>query len=144
MATTVQESRAFAENVTGYRFRNGDLLLAALVAAKHKRMALVGDAVLKIAILDDWYYDGTTIGRDRAQPAAKIGREATLQAWARQVDLGPLIYLNAGQVPGGISARQLSDAVEALIMAIWLDTGKDLDVIKQVIRTMDLASFANV
>lgn len=35
----------------------------ALVAANHKRMALVGDAVLKIAILDEWYDDGTNIGR---------------------------------------------------------------------------------
>lgn len=74
----------------------------------------------------------------------KLAENATLQAWARQVDLGPLIVLNAGQVPGNISPRQLSDAVEALILAIWLDSGKELDVIKQVIRTMDLASFVSV
>lgn len=35
----------------------------ALVAANHKRMALVGNAVLQIGILDDWYDDGTNIGR---------------------------------------------------------------------------------
>ncbi|KAI6816190.1 hypothetical protein KC332_g10751 [Hortaea werneckii] len=142
MATTLDEERNFIERVTGHRLRSEDLLQTALIAFYHKRMALVGDAVLKVAILDDWYDDGTTIetGHKLQQ---KMAENATLQAWARQAGLGPLICLNAGQVPGSISSRQLSDAVEALTGAIWLDTGKDLDVIKQVIRTMDLASFAS-
>ncbi|KAI6858338.1 hypothetical protein KC323_g7003 [Hortaea werneckii] len=142
MAATLDEERNFIERVTGHRFRSEDLLQTALIAFYHKRMALVGDAVLKIAILDDWYDDGTTIEKGHSIQQ-KLAENATLQAWARQVDLGPLITLNGGQPRGSISSRQLSDAVEALILAIWLDTGKDLDVIKQVIRTMDLASFAS-
>ncbi|KAI7334507.1 hypothetical protein KC315_g3723 [Hortaea werneckii] len=143
MAAALEEERRFIERVTGYRFRGVDLLQEALIAFYHKRMALLGDAVLKIAILDDWYDEGTTIEKGH-KLQQKLAENATLQAWARQVDLGPLIVLNAGQVPGNISPRQLSDAVEALILAIWLDSGKELDVIKQVIRTMDLASFVSV
>ncbi|GAB1734925.1 hypothetical protein NU219Hw_g4t1 [Hortaea werneckii] len=143
MAAPLERERRFIERVTGYRFRSEDLLQTALIAFYHKRMALVGDTVLKTAILDDWYEEGTTVERGH-NLQQKLAENATPQAWARQVDLGPLIVLHAGQVPGNISSRQLSDAVEALILAIWLDTGKDLDVIKQVIRTMDLASFASV
>lgn len=63
MAAALEEERRFIERVTGYRFRSVDLLQEALIAFYHKRMALVGDAVLKIAILDDWYGEGTTIGK---------------------------------------------------------------------------------
>ncbi|KAI7091632.1 hypothetical protein KC356_g470 [Hortaea werneckii] len=141
MAATLEEQRSFVERVTGYRFQSEILLQKALVAFYHKRHPLVGDAILKVAILDDGYYDGTTIGTGH-NLQQKLAENATLQAWARQVDLGQLIILNPGQVAGRISSRQLSDAVEALILAIWLDADKDLDVIKQVIATMDLVSFA--
>ncbi|KAI6788608.1 hypothetical protein KC363_g4606 [Hortaea werneckii] len=140
MAATLEEQRSFIERVTGYRFQSEDLLQTSLVAFYHKRMALVGDAILKVAILDDWYDDGTTIQTGHTLQQ-KLAENATLQAWARQVDLGPFIALNGGQPPGSISSRQLSDAVEALVLAIWLDAGKDLDVIKQVIRIMNLVSF---
>lgn len=68
--------RQYIESVIGYHFVQPQLLDEALLAAGasvarknthgpsegNKRLALVGDAALQLAILDGWYSDGTSTG----------------------------------------------------------------------------------
>lgn len=62
------QTHAFVERSTEYAFVDGVLLLHAIDASgmyrtdSNKRLALLGDAVLRQVILDDWYITGATIG----------------------------------------------------------------------------------
>ena len=65
------------ECIIDYHFTNSGLLEEAMQAAGasdskkiagsdregNKRLALVGDAVLRLVILDEWYPDGTNTGK---------------------------------------------------------------------------------
>lgn len=71
------------EKIIGYEFTNTELREEALLAAGasisdpaidgdprgNKRLALVGDAVLQLLILEKWYGQGTDTGK---QPLARI------------------------------------------------------------------------
>lgn len=66
-----------AENIIDYHFANPEMLKEALQAAGasvsdksvgddregNERLALVGDALLRLVILDDWYLGGTSTGK---------------------------------------------------------------------------------
>ena len=62
---------AGVEAIIGYRFKDRSLLIEALhVTGRRsrnsyvgsKRLALLGDAVLKLALVEPWYQEGTTTG----------------------------------------------------------------------------------
>ena len=68
---------AIVEKIILHQFEDNHLLTEALEAAgahKHsdtksekdegnKRLAMIGDALIRLAILDDWYPNGATIGK---------------------------------------------------------------------------------
>ena len=72
--------------ILGYDFRNPQLLLEALKTAGsgfnlrqgsagldgNKRVAQVGSAILKLAILDDWYHSGATRGNADLSPMLHV------------------------------------------------------------------------
>ena len=65
------------ENIINYHFTSHEILKQALQAAGtsvsdpsvsgdregNKRLALVGDALLRLVILDEWYPEGTSTGK---------------------------------------------------------------------------------
>ena len=60
---------ASIEAIIGYRFMDRSLLIEALsIRGKHNKLdgngklALLGDAVLRLAVLDPWYQEGTITG----------------------------------------------------------------------------------
>lgn len=68
MALRMRNPTQFAQNTLGYTFLDADLLFEALDTTglrspeSNQRLAMLGDAILKLIILNDWYLTGTPKG----------------------------------------------------------------------------------
>ena len=92
----------------------------------YERLEFLGDAVLQYHVsryIFDLYPD-LPEGR-LTKLRAKLVREESLARFARELDLGPLIYLGAGEVNNGGRDRDsvLADIFEAFMGAICHDCG---------------------
>jgi len=124
----------FAEHV----FRNPALLAQALThrsagTPHNERLEFLGDAILGALIAEALYAqwpaaDEGTLTRARAE----LVRESSLAAIARELDLGARLVLGPGEMKSGGHRRDsiLSDALEAVIAAVYLDS--DLDTCRRV------------
>lgn len=126
------------ENKIGYTFKNKDLLLNALThtsfANEHKykkmkdneRLEFLGDAVLEMVSSEFLYKNMDNMPEgDMTKLRASLVCEPTLAIDARQIGLDDFIYLGKGEEATGGRKRDsiVSDAFEALIGAIFLDSG---------------------
>lgn len=117
----------------GHRFADTGLLERALThrsagAPHNERLEFLGDALLGLiaaeALFGRWpKADEGAMTRARAE----LVRESTLARIARRLDLGPRLKLGPGEMKSGGHRRDsiLSDALEAVIAAIYLDAGLD-------------------
>ncbi len=126
------------QHVIGYKFRDQELLMSALMHSsyanevhlpKHKcneRLEFLGDAVLEL-ISSEFLFFG-----NRKTPEGELTRmrasmvcEPSLAFCAREMKLGEYLLLGKGEeVTGGRNRDSItSDALEALIGAIYLDGG---------------------
>lgn len=122
----------------GYRFRDQELLQSALMHSsytnekhlpKHKcneRLEFLGDAVLELVSSEFLFFE------DRKRPEGELTRmrasmvcEPSLAFCAREIKLGDYLLLGKGEEATGGRQRDsvISDALEALIGAIYLDGG---------------------
>lgn len=125
------------ENVLGYQFKDSQLPLQALTHKSYsneqaegtlhnERLEFLGDAVLELAV-SEWVYShypdipegGLT--RIRSEVVCEVG----LAAIARKLRLGDGLRLGKGEEKSGgrDKASLLSDALEALLGAIYCDGG---------------------
>ncbi len=123
----------------GHAFRDPDLLLQALThrsagAPHNERLEFLGDAILGALVAEALYAqwpaaDEGTLTRARAE----LVRESSLAAVARELDLGARLVLGPGELKSGGHRRDsiLSDALEAVIGAVYLDS--DLDTCRRVV-----------
>lgn len=114
----------------GHSFRDAGLLEQALThrsahARHNERLEFLGDALLNLFVGEALYAhwpqaDEGALTRARAE----LVRESTLAGIARGMDLGPRIVLGPGEMKTGGHRRDsiLSDTLEALIAAIYLDS----------------------
>ena len=122
----------------GYTFRDRALLENALMhssyANEHRmkklsdneRLEFLGDAVLEIVTSDFLYHEHTDVPEgELTRVRASIVCEQTLAFCTRAIDLGKYLYLGKGEdLTGGRNRKSiLSDALEAVIGAIFLDGG---------------------
>lgn len=126
------------QNKIGYHFRDKDLLLSALMHSsytnekklpKHKcneRLEFLGDAVLELISSEFLFFS------NRKMPEGELTRlrasmvcEPSLAFCAREIQLGSYLLLGKGEENTGGRKRDsvISDALEALIGAIYLDGG---------------------
>ena len=117
----------------GHVFRDPGLLAQALThrsagAPHNERLEFLGDAVLGALIAEALFArcpgaDEGTLTRARAE----LVRESSLAAVARDLDLGSRLVLGPGEMKSGGHRRDsiLSDALEAVIAAVYLDAGLD-------------------
>lgn len=117
----------------GHRFNDQGLLSQALThrsagAPHNERLEFLGDALLGLIAAEALYQrwpraDEGAMTRARAE----LVRESTLAKIARRLDLGPRLVLGPGEMKSGGHRRDsiLSDALEAVIAAIYLDAGMD-------------------
>lgn len=117
----------------GYRFTDPGLLLQALThrsagAPHNERLEFLGDGIVNLMVAELLYQrwpraDEGALTRARAE----LVREAALAVVARELQLGARLVLGPGEMKSGGHRRDsiLSDALEAVVAAIYLDCGYD-------------------
>lgn len=129
----------------GYTFQNIALAEQALTHRSHsaqhnERIEFLGDSIVNFIIAEALYrrFPKTREG-ELTRMRATLIRTETLAAIAREMDLGEFIRLGSGEMKSGGKRRDsiLADVLEALIGAIFLDSG--IDTCRQII----LAWFEN-
>ncbi len=126
------------EKKIGYDFRDKDLFCRALThssyANEHRlaksgcneRLEFLGDAVLELVCSDYLYRsDSERPEGEMTKIRASIVCEATLALCAEDLELGEYLLLGKGEESTGGRTRPsvVSDAMEALIGAVYLDGG---------------------
>lgn len=126
------------EKKAGYTFQDFSLFKQALThssyANEHKRekihdnerLEFLGDAVLEIVSSEFLYFQYPNLPEgDMTKLRASIVCEPTLALCTRELDLGAYLLLGKGEERTGGRYRDsiVSDAMEALIGAIYLDGG---------------------
>ncbi len=126
------------QEVIGYRFQDEDLLRQALTHSSYanehhlpklynyERLEFLGDAVLEIITSEFLYREHPTWPEgEMTKMRASIVCEPTLAFCTRSMDLGKYLFLGKGEeLTGGRKRRSvLSDVIEAVIGAIYLDGG---------------------
>ena len=126
------------EEIIGYHFKNKHYLTQALTHSsyanekrmkKHsdnERLEFLGDAVLEIVSSDFLYRNYPDLPEgDLTKLRASIVCEPTLALCTREMDLGSYLFLGKGEDQTGGRKRKsiLSDALESVIGAIYLDGG---------------------
>ena len=126
------------QEAIGYRFRNLQLLEQALTHSSYanekglghlgcnERLEFLGDAVLELISSDFLYHRYPTLPEgDMTKTRASVVCEPTLALCAAEFSLGRYLRLGRGEdMTGGRNRNSVvSDALEALIGAIYLDGG---------------------
>jgi len=145
------------EKKLGYRFKDKDLLRNAIThksfanekkydpSMHNERLEFLGDAVLELVVSDllmENYPDAPE--GELSKLRASIVNEKTLANVAEDHDLGDFLYLGKGEEMGAGREKPslLSDAMEAVLGAIYLDRG--FKKAYRVIRSIALELFGKV
>jgi ribonuclease-3 len=125
------------EERMGYKFRNSLLLGEALTHPSlayetrrphfdNQRLEFLGDAVLQLLLTEHLYrlFPGFPEGRLTKLRSRLVSRDA-LKGYAERLGLGEFLLLGRGEEASGGRQRasSLADAFEALVGAIYLDSG---------------------
>lgn len=126
------------EERLGVRFRDRSLLDLALrhgsfshergrdPAKSYERLEFLGDAVLNLVVGDYLYRRDPDLNEGGlAKQRARLVNEAALASIAVRLGLGRYLLLGKGEEKGGGRQRpsMLADAVEAVIGAVYIDSG---------------------
>ena len=126
------------EKKIGYTFQDLEILKQAMMHSsyineKHlpkykcnERLEFLGDAVLELVSSEFLFYEDQTRPEGELTKArASMGCEPALAFCAREIDLGQYLLLGKGEDATGGRKREsvTSDAMEALIGAIYIDGG---------------------
>ncbi|MCL6610890.1 MAG: ribonuclease III [Peptococcaceae bacterium] len=121
----------------GIEWKNIDLLHMALTHSSYsfekkerirnnQRLEFLGDAVLEL-VVSEYLYNTFSSGTegDLTKLRASIVCEPSLARAAREIGIGPCLYMGRGEERSGGRDRPsiLADAFEALLGAIYLDSG---------------------
>ena len=134
------------EKAIGYAFCHREYLYEALRHSSwvnenkqyglrsNERLEFLGDSVLSViasGFLFDCFSDHPE--GDLTKIRADIVCTRSLSGFAKAIDLGDYLYLGNGQEERGGRGQDkiLEDAFEALVAAIYLDSGKDLEKVKE-------------
>lgn len=118
----------------GYQFHNQSLLEEALThcsvgAANNERLEFLGDSIVNFLIAEYLFKQFPEASEGRlTRLRAKLVRGKTLAVLAKEFDLGSFLHMGPGELKSGGYRREsiLADALEALIGAIYLDSGLDI------------------
>lgn len=115
----------------GYRFNDPELLRRALThrsfgAAHNERLEFLGDSVVNCAVALELYQKFPRLAEgELSRLRASLVNQQALAVIAQRLDLGEQLRLGEGELKSGGARRPsiLADAVEALIGAVFLDSG---------------------
>ncbi|UKZ83559.1 hypothetical protein TrVFT333_011368 [Trichoderma virens FT-333] len=140
------------QDILQYQFRNPKLLEEALRAAGsdptttrqtprthgNKGLAMIGDAVLRLAVVDDGIIDGKTTQNCHEICVAEISNVA-LNKILKKWEIVKFVKLSPAQ-KGVMSQGTGASTAEALIGAVWIDSERDFTAVHRVIHNLDIAS----
>lgn len=115
----------------GYKFKKIELLKNALThrsanKPNNERLEFLGDSILNFVIAEAIYKRYPTFCEgELSRMRAFLVKGETLASIAFEINLGNFIILGQGELKSGGFRREsiLADAIEAIIAAIYLDTG---------------------
>lgn len=147
----------------GYHFINLNLLDEAFIAAGapvsrsdvegpiqgNKRLALVGDAVLRLCVLDEWYPNGADTGTAKKivlkvsnrgvetgeNLVQDLGTNENLKRIANEWKVADFLEENPTQ-EGEMPKATLASTVGAVIGAVWIDSHKDIVAVQHLIKKL--------
>ncbi|MEE1191907.1 MAG: ribonuclease III [Blautia sp.] len=136
----MKETKKFLEleKKIGYKFENFDLLVNAMTHSSYanehhisytgnnERLEFLGDAVLEVTSSEFLFHKYPDLPEGKlTKKRASMVCEPTLALCAREIPLGDYLLLGKGEEATGGRKRDsiVSDAMEALIGAIYLDGG---------------------
>jgi len=116
-----------------YQFSDASLLELALThrskgSANNERLEFLGDAILGFVTTDLLYSQfGSAPEGQLSRFRASLVKKETLAELAREFSLGDFLLLGSGELKSGGFRRDsiLADTMEAIIGAIYLDSGLD-------------------
>lgn len=119
------------ENKLGYIFKDNTLLRQALThrsaSTNHnERLEFFGDAILSFVVADYLYHQLSKIDEGQlSRMRAHLVKGDTLADIGRQLNLSDALNMGQGEQRTGGNKRRsiISDAVEAIIAAVYLDGG---------------------
>ncbi len=132
------------EKKIGYKFKEQEFLNKALShksstikASNNELFEFLGDSLLNVVItikLFNLYVKNITEGQ-LTRLRAKLVCENTLAEIAASLELESFIIIGKGEKKAGGNRRPsiLADAMEAIFAAIYLDSGKDFDLLYKII-----------
>jgi ribonuclease III len=121
------------ERVLGYDFRRPELLHQALTHRSHgsshnERLEFLGDSILNCVIASALYERFPALKEgELSRLRANMVRQEALHEVALKLSLGDYLQLGEGELKSGGFRRPsiLADALEAIIGAVYLDSGFD-------------------
>jgi len=125
------------EATLGYSFNNRSLLTLALthpsleaedpMARSNERLEFLGDAVLGLVIAEELHESWAMPEGSMTKVRAAVVSEAAIAHVARQIGIGEHLRFGKGEeaTGGRDKASILSDALEAVVGAVFLDGGWD-------------------
>ena len=130
MMTAQQQSLCKKLQVT---FNNPELLQQALThrsadSRNNERLEYLGDAILSFVIAEDLFNRFPQVKEGKlSRLRAALVKGETLAEIARELNLGEVLILGPGELKSGGYRREsiLADTVEAIIGALYLDSGLD-------------------
>ncbi|KAK2781983.1 hypothetical protein FQN53_000233 [Emmonsiellopsis sp. PD_33] len=103
----------------------------------NRALAQLGDFVLRLSLAEEGYVKGKSRAHVDSilQQLATIGKAAEI---GFLYSLDRVIYKNPSQL-GAISPKSMAATVHALVGAIYLDSGKDINRVKVALQAVTLA-----
>ena len=146
------------EQIVGYTFRNSQGLVRALTAAGvnerdyegNRRLAQLGNSLIGTAILNSAYTSGVTRGNfpcyqrrqqltfseTASNALCSLGSNKTRQVIARRTGIAERVILHPLQQNQPVPPKVLSRTISAIIAAAWLDSGRNFQVMFEVIANL--------
>lgn len=134
------------ERAIGYRFQNAALLETAMShrswsnmfegIPSYERLEYLGDAVLSLVVADYTYKKWPDLQEGSlAKIRSDVVSQPALAEIATEIGLGNLIKLGKGEIAEGGSSKPsiLSDVLEALVGAIYIDNDSDFQMVYEII-----------
>ena len=120
-------------DVIGYEFQDKNLLKQALThrsknKTNYERLEFLGDSILSFVVSGFLYDKFPDLGEGRlSRMRASLVCKESLAEIAREIDLGKYLILGEGERKSGGFNRDsiLSDAIEAIIGAIYIDSRRE-------------------
>ncbi|KAF1830619.1 hypothetical protein BDW02DRAFT_93625 [Decorospora gaudefroyi] len=108
---------------------------------KNNRLALLGDRVLSLALCDIWFHTGNSPG-DYSMMERVTETRAALYVTGKSFGLHQNLLLST--ISPTPTNDQIAEAVEAIIGAVYVDSGNSVSIVQRVLTQMELDTHRNL